>query len=175
MSETGPLSRPFSTDDLPQEGADATVSATAEERAALARDFGLVGIDRLEGRFHVARRGRGVTVTGKVEGEVTQTCVVTLEPFPAQVAEAVEVKFVDAPPADRSARAGEDRGEHQTTLDEPDPIVDGKVDLGALTAEFLALGLDPYPRKPGVAFEYAEKETLEGSPFAALKGLKDRG
>ena len=36
--------------------------------------------------------------------------------------------------------------------DAPDPIVDGKIDLGALAAEFLALGLDPYPRKPGVAF-----------------------
>ena len=34
--------------------------------------------------------------------------------------------------------------------DEPDPIIDGKIDLGALAAEFFALGLDPYPRKPGV-------------------------
>ena len=34
--------------------------------------------------------------------------------------------------------------------DAPDPIVDGKIDLGALAAEFMILGLDPYPRKPGV-------------------------
>ena len=30
-----------------------------------------------------------------------------------------------------------------------------QIDLGALAAEFLALGLDPYPRKPGVAFDGA--------------------
>ncbi len=37
--------------------------------------------------------------------------------------------------------------------DPPDPIIDGKIDLGALAAEFFALGLDPYPRKPGVAVD----------------------
>ena len=37
--------------------------------------------------------------------------------------------------------------------DIPDPLVGGRIDFGALTAEFLALGLDPYPRKPGIAFE----------------------
>ena len=36
--------------------------------------------------------------------------------------------------------------------DDPDPVIDGKIDLGALAAEFFALGLDPYPRKPGVEF-----------------------
>ena len=53
--------------------------------------------------------------------------------------------------------------------DEPDPVIDGKIDLGALAAEFFALGLDPYPRKPGVAFD--EEETNPeptDSPFAAL-------
>ena len=34
----------------------------------------------------------------------------------------------------------------------PDEIVNGQIDLGAITAEFLVLGLDPYPRKPGVDF-----------------------
>ena len=32
-------------------------------------------------------------------------------------------------------------------------LLTGRVDLGALTAEFLSLGLDPYPEKPGVEFE----------------------
>lgn len=176
MIQSGPLVRPVSTDDLPQEGTDVTVVATAEERAALARDFGLVAIEALTGTFHILRRGRGVTVNGRVEGDVTQTCVVTLEPFPAHVEEQVEVKFVDAaePKAGRAAagRGDEDRQEHHASLDEPDPIVDGIIDLGALTAEFLALGLDPYPRKPGASFAYEEKGAPEDSPFAALKGLK---
>jgi pimeloyl-ACP methyl ester carboxylesterase len=36
--------------------------------------------------------------------------------------------------------------------DEPDPIIDGAVDLGGLAVEFMILALDPYPRKPGVEF-----------------------
>ena len=52
--------------------------------------------------------------------------------------------------------------------DEPDPIIDGKIDLGALAAEFFALGLDPYPRKPGVSFESPEEAEATVSPFSAL-------
>ena len=37
--------------------------------------------------------------------------------------------------------------------DPRDPIMNGQIDLGALAAEFLALNLDLYPRKPGVTFE----------------------
>ena len=58
--------------------------------------------------------------------------------------------------------------------DPPDPIVDGKIDLGALAAEFLALGLDPYPRKPGVAFDPPEPQGGRDSPFAALAEPKKK-
>ena len=52
--------------------------------------------------------------------------------------------------------------------DEPDPIIDGKIDLGALAAEFFALGLDPYPRKPGATFEESTESEPADSPFSAL-------
>jgi hypothetical protein len=191
-AQGGPLTRPTSTDDLPHDGIEVVVTATPQERAALARDFGLIAIEALEGRFSVVRRGRGVSVKGKVEGDVTQTCVVTLDPFPAHIDEEVDARFVDAvrPPADagrhgaaRSARADrhkttpipddDHRKEHQANLDDPEPIRDGQIDLGALTAEFLALGLDPYPRKPGVAFSPGDAvEPPEASPFAALYAIK---
>jgi hypothetical protein len=57
--------------------------------------------------------------------------------------------------------------------DPPDPIIGGRIDLGALAAEFLSLGLDPYPRKPGVDFEAPEGDAPgEESPFAALGKLR---
>ena len=59
-----------------------------------------------------------------------------------------------------------------TNEDEPDPLVDGKIDLGALAAEFFALGLDPYPRKPGVAFEPPAEPEPQATPFAVLRGGK---
>jgi hypothetical protein len=52
--------------------------------------------------------------------------------------------------------------------DQPDPIVEGRIDLGALAAEFMALGLDPYPRKPGAAFAPPAEAAGADSPFEAL-------
>ena len=165
----GPLSRRISIHRLPAEGDEVVVEAGPEERAALARDLDLVSLDALVGRFRLAASpagGHGITVTGRVEAEIVQTCVVTLEAFASRVAEAVEVAFAEGEPIrDADVEEAED-------VDLPDPIVDGTIDLGGLTAEFLALGLDPYPRKPGAAFAF-EAEAQE-SPFAALKGLSDR-
>ncbi|MGB7247021.1 MAG: DUF177 domain-containing protein, partial [Methylovirgula sp.] len=59
--------------------------------------------------------------------------------------------------------------------DPPDAIVDGMIDVGALAAEFLALGLDPYPKKPGVEFApVTVPEESAGRPFDALKKLTNR-
>ena len=108
-------------------------------------------------------------VVGEVHGEVTQTCIVSLDPFPVEIEEPIDVKFAPAAP-ERKAPA---RAEEVILLemdDEPDPIVDGQIDLGALAGEFLALALDPYPRKPGVEFT-PPKIDDEDSPFDALTEL----
>ena len=158
-----PLSRPVAVDRLPPEGTTVTVEATAPECAALAADFKLPAVHALIGDFRLTGTPHRVHVAGRVRGRVTQICVVTLDPFDADVEEEVDLDFTEAEAA-RAAR-------EQLDLDPPDAIVDGRIDLGALTAEFLALGLDPYPRKPGVVFaQYAE--TPADSPFAALERLK---
>ena len=54
------------------------------------------------------------------------------------------------------------------------PLVGGVVDLGALATEFLILGLDPYPRKPGAVFEAPQEVKPDPGPFAALAGLKEK-
>jgi len=116
-------------------------------------------------------------VTGEVHAEITQVCVVSLEPFAASVDEPVDVRFVPVEVAERARRAREDDAEIVEVggEDPPDPIVDGKIDLGALAAEFFALGLDPYPRKPGVAFDPPQDaQGGEESPFAALANPKEK-
>ena len=105
----------------------------------------------------------GVRATGAVHGELTQVCVVSLEPFPATVDEEIDVRF--APRSDDEAARGAPKEPETFSMadeDEPDPIVDGKIDLGALAAEFFALGLDPYPRKPGASFESPEEARGDG-------------
>ena len=110
-------------------------------------------------------------MTGAVHGELTQTCVVSLEPFEATVDEAVDVRF--APEQEEGSARGAARETLSLSLadeDGPDPVIDGKIDLGALTAEFFALGLDPYPRKPGAEFVAPPEPPPPDSPFAALAG-----
>jgi hypothetical protein len=156
--EKGPLERPVSVIDLPERGLDVTVAATPDECAALARDFGLPAIHSLTGTFHLSGTARRVHVAGRINASISQICVVTLDSFDSDVEEDVEVDFAAEPVLKQSG-------------EQPDKIVDGTIDLGALTAEFLALGLDPYPRKPGVDFTF-ESEEKPDSPFAALRRLK---
>jgi uncharacterized metal-binding protein YceD (DUF177 family) len=163
----GPLSRLVDVMRVPPRGQDVRVEATAEECAALARDFGLPAIRSLSGDYHLKTSAKGINVTGTIKASITQICVTTLEPFDSAVEEEVEVDFAE--PSGMPAEPPTDINEYEP----PDEIVNGQIDLGALTAEFLALGLDPYPRKPGVDFDYRDPSDEKDSPFAALNKLRE--
>ena len=165
----GPLSRPVSVRHLPAGGLEATVEATAEERAALAADLGLPELRALTARFLLTGNPTHVRVRGRLKALAVQTCVVTLDEFASSLDEAIEVEFRSPPGVDADGQAG---GEHEANLDAPDELVGELVDLGAITAEFLALSLDPYPRKPGVEFATDPGDAAGGSPFAALAPLR---
>lgn len=158
-----PLSRPLIVAAIPPNGERIEVVADAAERAELAAMNEVESIEALKAVFEVRRAGRdGLEVRGVVEAETTRICVVTLEPFVETVSEAVDVRFA---PEDEASSDGE--GD-----DPPDAIVGGVVDLGAVAAEFFTLGLDMYPRKPGVSFDEASGDGVRSSPFAALGKLK---
>ena len=158
----GPLSRSIRVDRMARAQGDFIVTATPEECAALAADFGIPGIRDLVGRFRVGGTLENLSVTGSVEAVVTQICTVSLDEFEASVHETVDVAFTDG-----EIPTGHDAEE----IDVPDPIVNGRVDFGLLTAEFLAMGLDPYPRKPGVTFAEPEPDA-DGAPLAGLRALQ---
>lgn len=175
-----PFSRPVDVRRLPDGGQRQEIAAEPAEREALARAMGLPAIAALRGRFELRPRAGGrVIVTGEVAATVTQTCVVTLEPFESEVAQDVDLVFAPAAPdafddprdayeaMPRTVPGSDDQA------DPPDPIIDDVIDLGAVAAEFVALALDPYPRKPGVAFDdHVEARDEEPSAFAALERLK---
>jgi uncharacterized metal-binding protein YceD (DUF177 family) len=171
MTEERLFSRVVRVDALPREGQVIAIEAAPAEREELASFYRLPAIAALTATLRVEPWGRGgARVTGAVHGEVTQTCVVSLDPFPATVDEEVDVRFAPQTAANSGSVATK---EMQTFSladeDEPDPIINGRIDLGALTAEFFALGLDPYPRKPGVALEEEGTHSERtDSPFAAL-------
>ncbi len=162
----GPLSRWIDVMNLPPQGAANRVVATAEECAALAKDFNLPAIHSLSADYKLTASAKGVHVEGRVTAAITQMCVVTLEPFDSTIEEDVQVDFAE--PSGMPPEPPTEMHEYEP----PDEILNGHIDLGAITAEFLALGLDPYPRKPGVDFEYRDEGDAKDSPFAALGKLK---
>ena len=157
-----PLSRWVSVARLPQCRGVVTVEASPAECTALAADFQIPAVRDLVGRFSVAGPTTRLVVTGTVEGIVTLVCTISLESFETKISEPVEVEFTDT---DRLA------GTDAEDADIPDPIVGGRIDFGVLTAEFLALGIDPYPRKPGVVFEEIQLGD-DIKPFDVLRSLR---
>ncbi|MHA7773401.1 YceD family protein [Roseibium sp. M-1] len=156
------------------------------ELKTIAASFGLDAISKLTARFTLKPyRKEGLRVVGPLKAEITQTCVVSLEPFDSRLEIEVDRTFEPASSRPRKIRDLNDDGEIEIdleSLDPPDVILDGVLDLGAVICEEMALSLDPFPRRPGVEFESAEDDALpepeepetKPSPFAALKALKNQ-
>ena len=175
MNNSVPIfSVPIRVDEVPETGRRVTLSPDASVRAALARAAGLLDLPRLEATFDIVRQGRGgVHVAGKVSATVRQTCVVTLEEIDNEIDETVDLTFVaGARHAEASAHDGDGEGAGPT--DAPEILADGTVDLGAIAAEFLLLGVDPYPRKSDAVFVAPAPDGTGNHPFAALAALKER-
>ncbi|MFN0042623.1 MAG: YceD family protein [Alphaproteobacteria bacterium] len=146
LKEVPEFSRVVDVGDIPSAGLVEDISANAAERAALARRFGLAALDRLEAWLHVTALGGGLyRVEGRLEAEVTQQCVISLEPVPARLEVKIGVTY--------AKRAGPEMPEvHLSSSGEDDPEqMDGNhIDLGEAMAQQMVVALDPYPRKPGV-------------------------
>ena len=160
---------------IPETGLHRDLAANAAERRALAGLAGLREVGSAEAAFELApMRGGRVQVTGRVRGRVGQTCVVTLEPVENDIDEAIDLIFAPPEQIPTLAHLIEQSADSDAEIpDPPEPIVDGAIDLGRLAADALLLGIDPYPRKPGVVFDLpAIPPDPEDHPFAALKTLR---
>ncbi len=158
-------------DNIPETGLHIEAKAPAEVRAQLVKLANLRDLPHLSAVFDLTRRGGGVHVAGQVKARVGQTCVVTLEPLENDLDEPINVLF-----APRLEVAAKDDGADRRAGDEepPEPLIEGKVDLGAVATEFLLLGIDPYPRKAGAEFAAVKTADDSARPFAALEALKKR-
>jgi Large ribosomal RNA subunit accumulation protein YceD len=162
---------PLALSDVPESGRHSDLVADEQARNAVARHAGLAALPRLEASFDVTLHGRGgLHVVGRVSATVGQTCVVTLEPLSNEIEEEIDLLYMR--PAEAAAATDEEsEAEAEPKSDEPEPLIGGTVDLGVLATEFLLLGLDPYPRKPGAVFEAPRDNRPEAGPFAGLAGL----
>jgi len=158
-------------------GVERRITATPDERAALAARFELRALDRLEAMLTATPAPGGVRVTGRIAADVVQACVTSGEDVPARIDEPVELLFLHD-----LGEAGEEIELHEADCDVL-PIEGRGIDLGEAAAQSLGLALDPYPHADGEVLaaarrrllseeEAAEREAAEkarANPFAALK------
>lgn len=173
-----PFSRIFRVEEASEAPVEIEISTSDEERSAIAAQVGIPELSELTAHFRIVPAGRGrFDVTGRIGSRLTQICVVSLEPFETELDEDISVTFAPEVEAETAAArfAARPENDYEGAEEPPDAIVDGKIDLGNLALEFLILGLDPYPRRPGVEFEpepVSPKVDAKESPFAALAKLK---
>ena len=145
-----------------------TIEATAEERQALARRFGLVAIEQLQATVAIERIGEALAARGRLSASIVQSCAVSGEDLPVRIDEPLALRFVPA-----AQPEGEDIELDAEDLDEI-PFEGDAFDLGEAAAQSLALAIDPYAAGPEA--ERVRKEVLSdeaaSGPFAALAALK---
>ncbi len=158
------LSRPLAAERIGRSGTTMVVEANEAECAAVATRLQIPGVQSLQCRWHL-HLGEGglIAAEGTLQAQVTQTCVITLEPFESTLSESFSVHFVL-----------EDRLSGSDDPDEPDELVyDGvTLELCEATVEQVALALDPYPRSPAAELP-AMPDDGENGGFAALAKWRD--
>ncbi len=157
------FSRPIEVARVSKTGSHEKIAADEGECRALAQRLKLPSVHGLSAHFVVQPwRGGGYKVSGEVTADLDQVSVVSLEVFRSAVTFHVERYFV--------AKAEDD------SAAEVDVIAGGVIDLGEVAAETVGLEIDPYPRKPGEAFQPAAvplaDEPGNVTPFAVLNPLK---
>ncbi len=165
------FSRTVRVDTVAGQPRSLSIGANEDERAALSKRFGLIGIERLSAEAELRRSGDEVRATGTLSAAVVQSCVATGEPVPAEVQEDFSIVFRPHP---------EVAAEEEIELSEGELDVvfyDGaSVDLGEAVAETLSLSLEPYPRSIEADAALREAGVLSEADAAAagpLAGLKD--
>lgn len=167
------FSRIVRADTLGESPRQMAIEAERGECAALARRFRLPAIGKLSAELALTRRGVEVVAKGRLEAEVTQSCVATSEPVAARVDESFKIVFR---PQREPAAPDEEVELSESEMDVV--FYDGAaIDVGEAVAETLLLSLDPYPRAPGAedALKQAGvRSEEEAGPFGALASLRDK-
>jgi uncharacterized metal-binding protein YceD (DUF177 family) len=138
----------------------------APTRAKIAKMLDLVELNRLTARVEVSAYFDGAQINGSWTGAVVQTCGITLEPFETALHGAFQVHCVPH----GSPLIIEPENDVEVDLGQPDPpdiLENDSIDVAHYVVEHLALEIDPFPRKPGAAFEPRAPENPQ-SPFAVL-------
>ena len=127
---------------------------------ALAERFGQQALLSLSADLNLVWLDSGsvLSVSGRFEADVLQTCVISLEPVSARLDEKINLLFARDP--QKSADI--------IDPEEAEPLIGEVIDLGELVAEELSLALNPYPRRPDI-----DPSSIDLGPNVTLMGEED--
>lgn len=168
MSE---FARLYPLADIGSEPRRVEIAAESDERAALARRFGLLSLDALSAEARLFAVDGAFEAQGRLMARLIQTCVATAEPIDQAIDEEFRIRFVPEIRAE-----GDDT---ELSAEDCDLMThDGQaIDLGEAVAQTLGLSIDPFPRSPdadAVLKAAGVMQEEDASPFAKLKGLFDK-
>jgi uncharacterized metal-binding protein YceD (DUF177 family) len=169
---TPEFSHPVPLSEIGSKVVQVKLHANAAERAALAKRFDLLSLDKLSANVALHHENAGILAEGDFTATLTQACVASGAPVPAQLAEKFVVRFIPEPELDPDS-------EIELEPDDCDTVFhNGRiVDLGELVAQSLALAIDPFPRSrdaEAILKKAGVKGEHEAGPFAALAALRDK-
>lgn len=171
-----PLAHSYNLARLGNAGDQVTITADDGQRAAIARWAGILALGSFEARVEIKKLASDrFGLAFHLTADVSQACVVTLEPVPSRMDHRFEreLHFIGPvrhkqPSADSGAEVVLDSEEEG-----PEEIESLHYDLAGPLLEEFVLSLEPYPRRPGVEFTpKTDAQERPESPFAVLKGLK---
>ncbi|MES1991157.1 MAG: DUF177 domain-containing protein [Pseudomonadota bacterium] len=179
---TPEFSKIIVVDDIPPNGTVIRFDVSESERAALALRFDLLALNSFKGEANIKPwRRHGLIAECKFEADVVQACIATLEPIDAKISQNVTLHFLPSGmiARDMAATAKAEIVVDVQNEDPPEPIENGRIDLGEALSEELAMSLDPYPKKSGAVFVPAEDVPAEAAeirpnPFDVLEKLKKK-
>jgi uncharacterized metal-binding protein YceD (DUF177 family) len=165
------------TEDIPETGVDTKRTASAEQLQAVSLALGVTACEHMAISYTLHGIMDGTyRLAGRLKARVVQPCVITLEPVTQEIEEALGVDYW---PADQMPEPA--KGEITVLEDDADmqPLIDGRIDVGAVAYEVLASAVDLYPRKAGATFEWEDKaaggaQPAKVNPFSVLAKLKDK-
>ena len=165
------------------------VSMPDKVAKALCKRLGIHSIKELKADITLERNNlnKAIFVHGSIHAKICQKCVISTDPVHEIIDDEFEAWFTDRNQVLSFVKAKRERMSRKELKDQPimeesdDPevIIDGKIDLGELITQNLSLSLDEYPRLTGAEYDNKcggdLKEAPEGTydnPFAALKDWK---
>ena len=143
------------------------IEASDAERAALARRFDLLSLDRLTAAVELVRQEpEMILLRAAFEAEFVQSCVVTLDPVEGAVSETFALRY--GPPEVEEGETG--TGDDDIAFE---PLAADFIDIGEAVAQEFSLVLPAFPRDPAASLEMQQPEVDDG-PFTPLSRLANR-